>query len=789
MGQTQSTAHAEGCLVPFHGEQLAHLRARLAQLAEALSLVDAANGGGSADTPSFDTTTASFHLQPFEDVRVAGYQLVNDALLQRLSLAPDQPPCSALSLLSRNTALSVLDLSYNNLTAAIVQPLLDAIGELPVLTVLRLSGNPLGSASASSAKETAGLHQVPKGNNDELVLEMGEEEKAKEPRGSAQTPASQLGRWLATKPALQELALFQCGLNDYDVQALVRGLVNSPGHSSSPSSSSSSLTTLQLAGNWACTWRSAKLLLELVKSSGGNNTSLRVVELEGAPPATDVRFEYACTPDGHFRSGATLVAQADARGAPAAVSESDLNALTPGQSSRFRSRRRHLRDDLDGTRVMLPALMMELNAVLAARRAADGDAAVAHARNDAAATAAGAETPNTTDAKPEAMAIQDPDEATTSAAHASADEGNVAADAHTHRATASAASASPSATPPLFMTASHARATPQERRAARFEAPERLAHVMAEAYAFRRHVHPLQVDTHAPSCADIHARSTSSQYGNEAAASTWYAREGFVLRANGMARVLVAPVLSGAASARRNVLLEEVEDRTLQACWCTPRNSTNAANYAGSLHYHCVREGDPVRHSGGVTTRVRRTQRRTAATRATGTSLPPLSGAATAVSPVEEHARSGGRSYLACCGTGHTCLSASIVADGTQRSGRMRAALLTQSLPYTSAADLRPATSPGGPLMSFTAATSLPAAGRVGAVGRRGPRPHRGSSALSSTASDHLLAAPRATMFGGATTVHTTSNGVEVALNYSPVKFFAGPHVSCAVGIEVEECM
>lgn len=821
MGQTQSTPHTgtraaahhkpdETRLADLRNAQLSELTAQLARLADTLSLVDAAHanavsGGGSGvlDVSAADATaTTAALLQPFTEVHLAGYQLGNSALLHALTVAPDQPPCTPLSLLSRNTALTVLDLSYNHLTVDVVEPLLAAVGQLPVLTVLRLSGNSLGSAGPAAQGEEK--------SEDELHLNADDGSTGEE---KSTTAAAQLGRWLASGPALQELALFQCCLNDHDVLALLRGLVVAP---KQHTSTTSALTTLRLAGNPACTWRSAALALELVTETG-RNEMLRVVELEGAPPGTDVRLEYACTPAGHFHSGATLIAAVDARGVTQEVSAEDMRGLTPGQAARFRARRRHLRDDLDGTRVMLPALMRQLRDILSTRQAADAAAkeemttqttevkadgtpykkgAVADAgaslldrANAVAAAVITALEATRSDVQGEdKMENEGGDAASMQKANGAEERGAASppASAAAPRNAHSAGSASLLTNPPLFLTSRHARSSPQERRSARFEAPQRLAQVMADAVAFRRHIHPMQVDTHAPTCSDVHTRSTNSQYGSESSASTWFAKEGFVLRANGMTRVLVAPVLSGSAAPRQNVALEDVEDHPLQACWCTPRNTTNAATYAGALHYHCVREGDPVRHNGGATARVRRAQRK----KAEGTSaaagravLPPLGGAAAADhQPAAEHARSGnGRAYLACCGTGHTCLSSPVIAGGTLRTQRMRTTLLTQSLPRAPFADLRPATSHRGEASSAGRVGSSAAAGRVS-------RQLRGASAPSSASSSSRGTAPAVTMFGGAKTVLTTSSGVSGALNYSPVAFFASPHVACAAGIEVKEC-
>lgn len=861
MGQPHSTPqrHSADYLESFHAEQLDQLREQLVRLADALALVEASPGEPQSDhagsllsgakqtvqqPQAADSATTTLSLEPFAQVHLAGYRLGDAVLTVPLTLSPEQPPTSVLSLLGRNTALTTLDLSYNALTSAVVKPLLDAVAALPALTVLRLSGNALGTASSPPRREGASsvVESAPQAHVSAPAaagLSLAEEVTLSSVPSSARTAAAQLGRWLATSPPLLELSLYQCNLNDYDVQALLRGLAR-PNNAIATSATAataaaavvvaapspppaSPLTVLHLAGNPACTWRSAQLVLQLVTDFG--NTSLRVVTLEGAEPATDVRLEYACTPNGYFRSGATLVSTLDQNGAtttstaaPAtahtaadAVDAELLESLTPGQLARFHGRCQYLREDLDGARVMPPALMQKLHVVFSARQkaaAAAAEEAVAVAAEavapvDVAAatvTAERASGESTEEVCVESKAVDTSATSRDVEEDAAAQKSVNAVDVAAQGAAATAPSSSPPSTPPRFMTSSYMRRSPQERRAARFEAPERIAHVMAEARAFRRHLHPLQVDTHAPPCAYVHARSTSSYYGSEAAASTWYAREGFVLRLNGMSRVLVAPVLPDAASARCNVLLTDVEDRPLRACWCTPHNAANAA-HAGTLHYHCVREGEPVRHKdAAAAAAVRRQQKdtRPGSNPAAAQLLPPLT-AATATSTAGSapaHVPSTGDSpaYRGCCGTGHACLSASVAANGPLRSQRMRTTLLTQStkrVPSLTAADAADhAMMSRAGVDDAREALQQPS---LRAKGLSASSSSKGSAGLgqsvTTTFSTSASTVAAMTMFGGATTVHKTSNGLSVALNYSPATFFAGPHVPCAGGIQVEECI
>jgi hypothetical protein len=844
--QQHSARHQE----TLREEQQSHLRAQLARLADALAVAEgsatakrqgalAGDSGklalshdvGSPSCSASAVSASAFLLQPFAEVHLAGYQLGNDPLTTPTTLFPKQPPVSPLCLLGRNTALSVLDLSYNGLSVAIMKPLLDAVGTLPALMVLRLSGNAIGSDATTGHGDTRDNTPTRK------AVESGKEGSGAllDEDDNAQTAAAQLGRWLATNPPLKELCLYQCALTDGDVQAVVRGLIPSK---DTATPTSSSLTSLQLAGNPACTWRTAQMVLQLLTELG--NESLLAVEMEGAPPATEVRLEYACTPDGYFRSGTTLVAAMDAVDAnphaeAATLSEAEWMALTPAQSTRFRSRCRYLREDLDGTHVMKPALMKRVHAVLAERRATAAATINTTASTDANAGCTTAtlqsnhagggseEGEGGVDRSEQQRVLNNAGEAAVeepntcgeaSSATAEGEEEVCSASSDTprpHSRVSSAASAkvtAPPSTPPLFLTGRSSRQSPQERRAARFETPERISRVMADAHAFRRHVHPMQVDTHAPACAEVHTPSTSSQYGSEAAAATWYARAGFVLRPNGMSKVLVAPVLSGAASARRNVLLTELEDRPLRACWCTPRKTTNATSYAGVLHYHCVREGDPVHHKGGLAATAvayaRRAQhekknKMAASTGAAGEKgsaqlLPPLTATATPAFAVSEyHPRSndnGGRTYSACCGTGHACLSSAVAANGPLRSHRMRTALLAQSIRRSPSSASR--FDRGGHDTRFP--TSRGSEGRqLNGLLLRSPHP-RSSSAPAmppktggGVEGSTTTTAP-ATMFGGATKLLTTSGGFSVAVNYSPVAFFSSPHVPCAAGIQVEEC-
>ncbi|KPI88033.1 hypothetical protein ABL78_2859 [Leptomonas seymouri] len=761
-----------------------------------------------ADCSASSTSTTAFPLQHFTEAHLSGYQLGDEALTKPFQLLPDQPPSNALYFIGRDTALSVLDLSYNRLTPAIIKPLLETIATLPMLTVLRLSGNLLGSAAQPSSTGTATLLTAHGEGDNGDALSLLKESPSNETFDCLPAPAAQLGRWLATSPPLQELCLYQCGLNDRDVHALLRGLVR---QGDATLSSPSPLATLQLAGNPACTWHSVRMVLELVKDLG--NKSLCVVELESAPPGTAVRFEYACTPDGHFRSGKTTIPaldekQGDKVGVP--VQESMLKELSPGQVTRFRSRRRHLRSELDGTHVLLPALMSELHAILSARRAAAAAAADSSTsvdsppRNEAAPQAVQAmdaetEIANDNGSNGDTMGDAAVDEVDPRVEDASAaGETLETEEAHgTPDSTADAATGklpSRRTAPPPFLSSVPRRQTPQERRAARFEAPERIARVMAEARAYRHHIHPLQVDTRTPPCADVHTHSTSSLYGSESAAATWYAQEGFILRPNGISKVLVAPVLPGSAAERRNVTLEEMEDRRLQACWCTPHNATSAANYAGTLHYHCLREGEAVRHRGGdavAAVNSRRAQERKKAAAAVGAKqLPPIAAAepsaADAGSPLQGGDGSAPRAYLACCGTGHSCLSTSVAMYSPLHAQRMRNILMTQSMKrMPSSAPAMPA---GGarPVSSRERVTD-----RLNTVGRR-PVHARGSSAPASSSRASGGVGQRLTeamLRGGERAVHTTSSGHSAALNYSPVTFFSSPHVPCAAGIQVEESM
>ncbi|CAG9568245.1 conserved hypothetical protein [Leishmania major strain Friedlin] len=853
-------------------EQVADLRTELGRLAAALAVAfpagsaeeegqqtedvaaEAHDGKGSAHTSSsaplsdpLAEEAAALLLKPFEEMHLSGYRL-GDATLTSPSL-PDLS--SFLSVVSRHTRLRVLDLSFNSLTPQVLAPLLQAIRGLPLLAVLKLSGNMLGSARSDddndSRSEKWDLSTV---NVDEEL-------------GDAATAAARLGRYLATNPALLELALFHCDLNDHDVRELLSGLVHPR---------NTTLHTLQLSWNPACTSRSAVIALQLVTDLG--NTTLCKLELEGVAPATQVRLEYACTADGVFRSGHTLIPESawagsatgdgdgdgDNSGNTGTVSTSAAGAdvvsleqlrqqqqlaeiqkhLTPAQGARFMNRCRYLAEDLDGSRVLAPLVMRELEAVLstrlppkprvdehhgaselnvaafAERETASASAAAAGAHNQdgsgelfmpAATGDCGGSDPHSGRAAPSPVAA-----ANSSAGHqrrffeavADMTDGHAASVAPPPQATdaprprtsppmhlrrrwltpvvSTGSVASPASGRHAARQRQHPR-TPQELRDARFETPQRLAAVMADAEAFRRRLQPVQLDTRAPPCAGVSRyRSGAHSASATKTRSLWYADDGFVLRPNGLSKVLVAPVLPGGATAFANVALEDVEDRTLQPCWCTPRQTSPMTGiYAGTLHYHCVHE---------ATTQQQKRQYGTS-------SSPPPSTAATAGKPADPNASksrlplllsqplqqpqpqpqqppSTAEMYCGCQGTGHLCLSACVASEEAgagRRRDRMRSTLHVKAAKsvgksagsgYGASASRKPDRTRER-LLNWTATNS---------------------DAVNTLLSTVAAAAPPAL---SRSTVRTTCGGLSIALNYNPVTHFSAPHVSCAAGMTLAE--
>ncbi|TPP44074.1 hypothetical protein CGC21_9555 [Leishmania donovani] len=751
-------------------EQVADLRTELGRLVAALAVAfqagraeeegqhtqdvaaDAHDAKGSAHTSSsaplsdpLAEEAAALLLKPFEEMHLSGYRL-GDAALTSPSM-PDLP--SFLSVVSRHTRLRVLDLSFNNLTPQVLAPLLQAIRGLPLLAVLKLSGNMLGSARSDdyngSRSEKWDLSTV----------------SVDEELGDAATAAARLGRYLATNPALLELALFHCDLNDHDVRELLSGLVHPR---------NTTLHTLQLSWNPACTSRSAEMALQLVTDLG--NTTLCELELEGEAPATQVRL------DGNAGTVITSAAAAD--------------------GARYVNRCRYLAEDLDGSRVLAPLVMRELKAVLsirlpprprvderhgaselnvaafAERETASASAAGAGAHSQdgsgelftsAAAVDCGGSNPHSGRAVPSPAAA-----ANSSAGHqrrsfegvSAMTDGHVASVAPPPQATdaprprtsppmhlrrrwptpavSTGSVASPASGRHAAQQQQHPR-TPQELRDARFETPQRLAAVMADAEAFRRRLQPVQLDTHAPPCAEVSRyRSGAHSASVTKTRSLWYADDGFVLRPNGLSKVLVAPVLPGGATAFANVALEDVEDRPLQPCWCTPRQTSPMTGiYAGILHYHCVHEATAQQ------------QKRQYGT----SSSPPPSTAATA-------------------GTGHLCLSACVASEGAgagRRRHRMRSTLHVKA----------------AKAMGKSAGSGCGAS-----ASRKSDRTRErfldwtatNSDAVNTLLSTVAAAAPPALRLS---TVRTACGGLSIALNYSPVTHFSAPHVSCASGMTLAE--
>ncbi|CBZ23422.1 conserved hypothetical protein [Leishmania mexicana MHOM/GT/2001/U1103] len=841
-------------------EQVADLRTELGRLVEALAVAfpagRAAEEGSETEDVAADVhqakskahtsssaplrdplaeEAAALLLKPFEEMHLSGYRL-GDAALTSPSL-PDLP--SFLSVVSRHTRLRVLDLSFNSLTPQVLTPLLQAIRGLPLLTVLKLSGNMLGSARSDDDKDSLGEKW------DLSTVSVDEE------LGDAATAAARLGRYLATDPALRELALFHCGLNDHDVRELLSGLVHPR---------NTTLHTMQLSWNPACTSRSAAMALQLVTDLG--NTTLCELELEGVAPATQVRLEYACTSDGVFRSGHTLIPESVSAGEATGDGDGDnsgntgtTNAsaatadvvsleqlrqqqqqlaeirkrLTPAKGARYENRCRYLAEDLDGSRALTPLVMRELEAVLSIRLppqpridephgASELNVAAFAEREMASASAAstgthnqdgsgellmpatagecGGSDPHSGRAAPspvaaghqqrsfEVVAAMAGDHATSVAPPPRATDAprpRTSPPMHLHRRRLTSTVNTSSVTRPAsgqhsVQQPQHPR-TPQELRDARFETPQRLAAVMADAAAFRRRLQPVKLDTHAPPCAEVSRyRSVAHSASATKIKPLWYADDGFVLRPNGMSRVLVAPVLPGGATAFANVALEDVEDRPLQPCWCTPRQSSPMTGiYAGTLHYHCVHEATAQQ------------QKRQYGT----SSSPPSSTAATPADPNASKSRlplllpqpsqqpqqqqpSTAEMYCGCQGTGHLCLSA-CVASEEAGAGRPRDRM--RSTLHVKAAK----------------SVGKSAVGGCGASPSRKPHSTRerfldwtgtDSDAVNTLLGTVPAATPPALRVS---TVRTTCGGLSIALNYNPVTHFSAPHVSCASSMTLAE--
>ncbi|KAG5511430.1 hypothetical protein JKF63_07393 [Porcisia hertigi] len=768
-------------------------------------------------------------LKWFEEIHLSGYQLGDAALTS--PNPPDLP--SFLSVVPQHTRLRILDLSFNRLTPQVVAPLLDAVRGLPLLEVLKLSGNRLGSASAG--EDDGG------GNLCKWDLSTVNVEKLED----ASMAAAQLGRWLATNPPLLELALFHCELNDNDVRAVLAGLVHPR---------NTRLRSLQLAWNPACTSHSARMALQLVTDLG--NTTLCELELEGAAPATQKRLEYACTPDGTFRSGRTLIpaSAGGAAAAAAAVAAADATGcsdnrdktsvtsshvtdvgaveleqlrqqqqrlatmqthLTLSQAARNGSRCRFLDKDFDGMRVLPPLIMRELAAVLSTRSRLQSRVTEPRGVSEQ------MDTPNPTgeEVSPPSRAGTEEDKPNGSELLHTPTKGEEpgSSDGHEDRAAASPLTSTvansatgvllPSIEPAAAMTESngiqfspppHAPGTrrprtsppthlhagqrasasrrnryPQETRDARLEKPQRIAAVMADADAFRRRLHPLQVDTFAPPCADVSRhrrcpRSASSANGRAA----WYTVENFVLRANGLTNVLVAPVRHGSAAPYNHVVLDDVHDRSILPCWCTPRQTTASTGiFAGTLHYHCVHEATAQQEKqqyGTTSPSVAKP-----ATSAKSKSQLPMLRPLTARhqqepnTPLPEEIE---KIYCGCKGTHHLCISERVASDeahtGRHRS-RMRAMLLAKADKFVD----KPVVKGCGAAWPRKAADCIGAAitesdggdNTVGTVTTPGP--------------------PMVYM----RTVHTKCGPLSVALNYNPVTHFSAPHVGCASDLTLAE--
>ncbi|KAG5487072.1 hypothetical protein LSCM1_07742 [Leishmania martiniquensis] len=803
---------------------------------------------------------AALLLKPFEEVHLSGYQLGDAALT---SQNPPELP-SFLLVLSRHARLRVLDLSFNGLTPQVVGPLLQAISTLPLLTVLKLSGNQLGSARCDDDSDVD--------NNLHEKWDLSGVSVEGDP-GDAVTASTRLGCWLSTNPALLELGLFHCNLNDTDVRALLSGLVYPR---------NTTLQALKLSYN-ACTSRSAQMALQLVTALG--NTTLSQVELEGMAPVTQVRLEYACTADGIFRSGSTLIpARA---GTAAAIGGGDNNGktgtpgssaattdvvdlehlrqqqqlllqqlaqihtyLTPAQVARYEGRCRYLAEDLDGSRVLAPLVMRELAAVLSTRprpqrRVAeeDGvsealDVATPTAREVIAASSASTETharsgsdllmpvaegdldgsaPHSGRAAPSPVTATITTDSAAGPYQPSTDAAEAECDSHANSFAPhlSAAGASrPRTSPPMHLRRGRlisavstgsvsgsspgrryvkqrwqrAR-TPQELRDARFETPDRLACVMADAEAFRLRLQPVPLDTRAPPCAEVSRHRSGAHSASAAGAMpTWYADEDFVLRSNGLTRVLVAPVLRGGATVYNNVVLEDLLDRSLLPCWCTPRQTSPLTGiFAGTLHYHCVHEATAQRQKQqrGTSSAARSVTARAVKSAALNTPKPRLLSLLQPqplqqpqpTPPSEPPSHAGERIYCGCQGTGHLCVSACVLSDeagGDRRRDRMRATLCTR------------AAKPIG--------KSAVGDGRAPAARKHN---HSPAHALDWAATDCRDAD---NLHGAATTTsqpilrlrtvkasHTACGGVSAKLNCNPVSHFTAQHVSCASGMTLAE--
>ncbi|KAG5512024.1 hypothetical protein GH5_07978 [Leishmania sp. Ghana 2012 LV757] len=811
------------------------------------------------DSMREEEEAAALLLKPFEEVHLSGYQLGDAALTS--PNPPDLP--SFLSVLLRHTRLRVLDLSFNGLTPQVLVPLLQAIRDLPLLTVLKLSGNRLGSAHGDSSdplREKWDLSTV------HLEEELGE----------AATASARLGRWLSTNPALRELGLFHCDLNDADVRALLAGLVHPR---------NSTLQIVQLSYNPSCTSRSAQMALQLVTVLG--NTTLCEVELEGVAPVTQVRLEYACTSDGIFRSGSTLIpmgagavaaagdgdnsGKTDTQNAsPATADVVDLEQLrqqqqqlmqqlaqihtrlTPAQAVRYKSRCRYLAEDLDGSRVLAPLVMRELSAVLSTRprpqrrvteqygaSEALGVATLA-AREMIAASNSGTEayghdggelcklaaeggydgsdsnsgraapSPVTTTVTTNSAAGPHQPSPDAAEAKSGSDAGSVAphpnaTDAarprtsppmHLRRgrliSAVSTGSVSGSAPGRRIVVQRWQRArTPQELRDSRFETPKRLACVMADAAAFRRRLQPVPLDTRAPPCAEVSRYCGGARSASAAGARpTWYADEDFVLRPNGLTRVLVAPVLPGGATVYNNLTLEDLLDRSLLPCWCTPRQTSPLTGiFAGTLHYHCVHEATAQQQKqrqpqrGASSPGLRSAAATAAKPTAPSTSkrrLPSLLPLQTSPQQLQQPAaprtHADEKVYCGCQGTGHLCLSARVVSEEAgcgRRRDRMRATLRTK------------AAKPVGKSTVSVCGASAP---------RKPDRLHAHFLDWTTTGddADHFLGttattAPPTLHACTVNTARSMRGSSSVKLNYNPANHFTAQHVSCASGMTLAE--
>nr|CAJ2466995.1 unnamed protein product [Leishmania braziliensis] len=786
--------------------------------------------------------SAALLLKPFEEVHLSGYRLGDAALTS--PIPPDLP--SFLLVVSRHKRLSVLDLSFNELTPQVLVPLLQAIRDLPLLVVLKLSGNLLGSARGDD--NHSDLHE----KWDLATVSVDEE------LGGAATAAARLGHWLATNPALLELALFHCDLNDRDVRALLSGLVHPR---------NTTLHTLQLSWNLACTSRSAQMALQLVTDL--RNTTLCKVDLEGVAPATQVRLEYACTPDGLFRSGRTLIPASagtptaagddDNSGKTATVDSSAATAdvvdleqlrqqqqqlaeiqtrLTPAQGARYENRCRYLEEDLDGSRVLAPLIMHELAAVLSTRPQPQPrivehyganvllDTATLAAREMNFASTADTGTQDG-DGGTELLALVTAKECGGDNPHNGRAAPSPAASTNSptgaHRPPPEAAphphtsdAIRPRTCPPTHLRRSgltsavsmgrvnrsssgrhsmhqewQRNRTPQERRDARFETPQRLAGVMADAEAFRRRLRPVPLDTHAPPCAEVSRhRSGARSASATGVRATWYADDDFVLRSNGLSKVLLAPVLPGGAAAYHNVALEDVQDRPLHPCWCTPRQtSAMTGMFAGTLHYHCVHEAAAQKKqqpqhgaSSPPPTSAAETVVRPPNPNRSKSRLPLLLPQVPPPPPPQQQQQPSiqlsnpAEMYCGCQGTGHLCLSAcaaSEEAGGARRRDRMRVTLRAKSAKGIGKAGVSGRGASASRKSDGTRARFLDWMATDG-----DDNVHKLYDTVVTTTAPPSLRVH---------TVHTACGSLSVALNYDPVSHFSAQHVSCASDMTLAE--